>query len=1514
MRSGSFTLPSSRISQFVRACLIVLLGMVGAQALPAQTYDMTMDVLVNSSNATGYNTSTSAPGEYQRYPERYLEHLQIPYRVIDTANSAPPTSLSSAQLIVAGHRGLSLSPAWQQAIAQAVAGGTGFVNLDSDPAIGTNAHIQQIFGATGSAAGASATSVTVPSAVMPDGGQPHYIAALQLRFPSTPAGDLVYSFHQDANGVTNAMTPTVLQGAAGTVIAKAGANPLILATQSAGGRAVNFASYDFMRPDRFGFVMGIDDLFWRSLVWAARKPFVLRGYPHFFALQLDDEVSDFPTRFTDLWNTSYTGTLKADGTGGPWKSTAMAQFVDLDAGGQDRTAAIAEVNSGNLKIAFHTNTGGSEGDLYWNLDSSQSLTDAQWKTNLALGVSVMKGNGGADTLPPLSKSMNPHFWNLSNNVGYDMWNTFGTRYITEIQQPGAYFNQSPSKPDSQRISGHPFRVYELPPSYGEPNEIWPMYMADDLVVGSTAGLPPVTFFSFCTQLLGYTFPTFDAKWPSDSDGYSVSYSVDNFSEYAWRFWSSQAPSQVYSHDGGNYEKSTEAERQQAITNISTFLNAHGVRHLFMEDLGGYMRARTKSVLTTAQASPSTLTLNFTGGALDGDSNPVPTYFYIYYGDDEGVLKQVPGFTNGYTYTTQNAAPPSIGLSADQLAFASTPGGSASSQTVSVSNTGSGTLPFTTQSDSSWLSASPSTGTAPATLTVTADPTGLAGGIYTGNVSVTSAGASNSPQKIATTFTINSAALKVAPLALSYFGSYGGASPASQAVAISNSGGGSLTWSASANVTWLHLSSASGSAPASLSVTAVTTGLGPGTYSGTVTITSANGQNSPQQVAVTLTVADIYMQSTFSSGTLDGWAYSPLGYAANWSVANGAATYSGTQATQLYAGNGSWTDYTVQTSFKLSSLSDYPGGIRARVNPATGAGYVALMYPAEGYIRLYRTTQWNIDGSGLQLLGTSSAVSYDSTNWHTLGITAQGSQLTVLYDGNSVLSQTDATLASGLIALDVSSQPISFKNILVTASTPTSSSLAATPASLSFTVVAGASSASQTVTPATNDGSAVAFSALSAASWLQVAPATGSTPGSVAVAVNASSLIAGNYSATLRVSSFGSTNMTVSIPVSVTVTSGSSLQQTVSPTSFTFTGTANGTAPASQALAVQTSPTNTSYSISSDASWLTAAPVSGTTPGSIQITANQTGLAAGKYTGNITVSVPAAQNPTVTVPVTFTVAAASAPVLTFSPPSLTFVGATTLGAPIQSVSLSTTPQQAVSWTSAQNSNWLTPSVSSGTTPSSFQVGAASAGLAVGNYSDTLTITPSASSGSSPLAIPVSLRVGSLLFSDTFNNASNWHASPLGNASGWSVLNNTYKYNGGGHTQQYAGSTSWTDYTFQTDITLSTANNYPGGVRFRLNTSTGAGYAFWLYPGNSKVVLFKVPQWNIDTSNTTLATKTGVTIKAGTHHIRIDVKGSTITAFLDNVQMLQQTDTSYTSGAIALDVSNQVLSYSNVSVIF
>lgn len=73
--------------------------------------------------------------------------------------------------------------------------------------------------------------------------------------------------------------------------------------------------------------------------------------------------------------------------------------------------------------------------------------------------------------------------------------------------------------------------------------------------------------------------------------------------------------------------------------------------------------------------------------------------------------------------------------------------------VNLTNSGTGALSFTAASDSSWLTVSPASGTAPQTLGVTAARGSLGVGTYTGHVTVTSSGAQNSPATITVTFVV-----------------------------------------------------------------------------------------------------------------------------------------------------------------------------------------------------------------------------------------------------------------------------------------------------------------------------------------------------------------------------------------------------------------------------------------------------------------------------------------------------------------------------------------------------------------------------------------------------------------------------------------------------------------------------------------------------------------------------------------------------------------------------------------
>ena len=95
-------------------------------------------------------------------------------------------------------------------------------------------------------------------------------------------------------------------------------------------------------------------------------------------------------------------------------------------------------------------------------------------------------------------------------------------------------------------------------------------------------------------------------------------------------------------------------------------------------------------------------------------------------------------------------PPGLGVSPTTLSFTATTGGSdPTAKTTSVTNTGSGTLSFTTSTGTdTWLAASPASGSAPATVTVSPHITGLAAGTYDGTVTITASGATNSPASVA----------------------------------------------------------------------------------------------------------------------------------------------------------------------------------------------------------------------------------------------------------------------------------------------------------------------------------------------------------------------------------------------------------------------------------------------------------------------------------------------------------------------------------------------------------------------------------------------------------------------------------------------------------------------------------------------------------------------------------------------------------------------------------------------
>jgi hypothetical protein len=217
-------------------------------------------------------------------------------------------------------------------------------------------------------------------------------------------------------------------------------------------------------------------------------------------------------------------------------------------------------------------------------------------------------------------------------------------------------------------------------------------------------------------------------------------------------------------------------------------------------------------------------------------------------------------------------PPVLSASPAALAFSGTEGGSSpAAKTISVSNSGGGTLEWAASEDAAWLAVSPASGSQNGTVTVTASIGGLSAGTYTADVTITGAGSSRT---IAVTLTVEPPpppALAVSPSTVSFTGTQGAASPAAQTVSVTNTGSGTLAVMASSSASWLAVTP-SASAPGTLTLTPTTSALAAGTYSATVTVTAttAGATGSPKTVAVSLTV-----NPATPPGLVGAWGFDEL---------------------------------------------------------------------------------------------------------------------------------------------------------------------------------------------------------------------------------------------------------------------------------------------------------------------------------------------------------------------------------------------------------------------------------------------------------------------------------------------------------------------------------------------------------------------------------------------------------------------------------------------------------------
>lgn len=693
--------------------------------------------------------------------------------------------------------------------------------------------------------------------------------------------------------------------------------------------------------------------------------------------------------------------------------------------------------------------------------------------------------------------------------------------------------------------------------------------------------------------------------------------------------------------------------------------------------------------------------------------------------------------------------------------------------------------------------------------VTVSAAALAGGTTYTDTILIGGNATNAtpPFQIPVSFTVESTpAINVAPTSLAFNAPAGGPDPAPQTITVSNQGGGTLTWTGSiaGGSPWLSINQTTGSdGPGgydSVEVLVTVAGLAAGQYSDIVNFDDGAGTvlgvfvqlsvNANPQFSLTPStlVIDVPLGGSpatqplalqnVGSGALAWSAVSGAGWLsvgpASGSLGSGANVNLTVTAdpTGLSAGS-----YVSQLTFNSTSptVTNSPQiiGVTLNVNanPKIQLSPTSLVFdvPRGGAAAQQTVTLQDVGGGAALSYSTSAPA---SATW--LGVTPATGTVASAGTTSLTVTATPGSLVAGsytaLVTVSSSNATNSPQQVFVTMNVNANPKIQLSPGSLEFDLPVGAPATQQTLTltDVGDSGTPLAYATTATTSlgsgWLAVTPANGNvssganTP--LTVTVTPGALAAGTYTGEIHVASGNGTNAPQVIPVVLNLSSLPRIG--ISPGSLAFT-TGVGTNPPNQPVTVSNTGGGTlGWSASSSVttppagSWLS---LSGTTNGSLASGASAppfnavvdvTGLAAGTYSGTISVAAAGSSNTPQTITVTLNVT--SSPAIGVSPTSLTFTTPVGTNPGSQPVTVSNTGGTPLDWSAAPiittpaGGTWLSLSgttsgtgLAAGTSAAPFNVVVDVTGLAGGTYSGTVEITGGAGTSNSPQDIPVTLQV-------------------------------------------------------------------------------------------------------------------------------------------------------------------------------
>jgi hypothetical protein len=396
-----------------------------------------------------------------------------------------------------------------------------------------------------------------------------------------------------------------------TALAMAGSQPFLAVAEHGAGHAVQWGSYDWMSHAVKGPVYGLDDLVWRSIVWAARKPFVMQGLPNFVTMRVDDESGPF-------------GWIEIANEFGikPW---AGLFYYNVDSAEAAQLSTL--VNAGQATASVHAKSGA----FFYYDHSNEYLLEGNFPDEIVAANFAHATAWHNDNNIPISKFVLPHYYEFGTNVfqGLSDW---GVEFVGTMMNPGNGYG-------APWIMNGPYRLYETGGSSGGR----PVYYADFMDIPDF----DEQFFNCVTEIrddAGY-------EWYPSSD---VAGSIGRGTRQTIRALDSMALATLFTH--GYFLPGIPTDSWRAILQgITDNLAEYDPIYVTMDHACQYVRAMHTSDITDGSYDPVERRVT---AELSGETD-MDTMFYLFTeqaGDIHQQLIDVPTFSGATTVVYTLAGP------------------------------------------------------------------------------------------------------------------------------------------------------------------------------------------------------------------------------------------------------------------------------------------------------------------------------------------------------------------------------------------------------------------------------------------------------------------------------------------------------------------------------------------------------------------------------------------------------------------------------------------------------------------------------------------------------------------------------------------------------------------------------------------------------------------------------------------------------------------------------------------